>query len=138
MTNDRCIFCQIVEGQAPATRVYEDDTTLALMDIFPVAKGHCLVIPKQHHSDLLSAPVSVVTAVITTAHHIAPALVKTVEADGLNLLQSNGRAAWQTVDHFHIHLIPRWHSDGLRPPGTPAPADRDELQTIAEQIAREL
>ncbi len=133
-----CIFCDIINGDAPSTMLYSDDLVVSFMDIFPWGKGHCLVVPKEHAVTIFELSLEGAEAVMRAVHKIAPALKKALEPDGLNLFQANGRAAWQSVDHFHMHLVPRWENDGLRPPGTQAPADAAALGEMAEKIRRAL
>lgn len=133
--SSECIFCKIVSGEAPSITVYEDAATMAFMDIFPWAKGHCLVIPREHSATIFEISEGSAAAVMSTVRKVAPALRDAVGADGLNLLQSNGAAAWQTVDHLHVHLIPRFEGDGLRPPGVASPAEPDELSSLAAGIS---
>lgn len=138
MSEKDCIFCQIAAGDAPAHKLYEDVETVAFMDIFPWAKGHSLVIPKQHFENIFEGTEEGLTAVMKTVRIVAPALKSAVDAEGMNLFQSNGRAAWQTVDHFHIHLIPRWHNDALQPPGAPSPADESLLKEVTDRVSQAL
>lgn len=133
-----CIFCKIVAGEAPATRLYEDDATICFLDIFPWARGHSLVISKEHAETLFDLSPASLMATIATVQRVAPVLKEVLGAEGLNLFQANGRAAWQSVDHFHIHLIPRWVGDSLRPPGAPSPADVDSLKQIAAEVTERL
>jgi histidine triad (HIT) family protein len=109
-----CIFCEIVEGRAPAHVVFEDEQTLAFMDINPANPGHTLVIPKGHVSDIYGLDQETASAVMRTAVRVAKAIKEALRPDGINLLQSNERAAGQAVPHFHMHVIPRWYGDGLR------------------------
>jgi len=102
-----CIFCQIVEGSAAAHRIYEDDLCLAFMDLFPVSRGHLLIIPKAHSSDLFGAEYPGLEAVIRISRRLAHALRRVVDLDGIGVHQLNGAAAGQTVFHYHMHLIPR-------------------------------
>jgi histidine triad (HIT) family protein len=119
-----CIFCRIVSGEAPAHRVFEDERTLVFMDIFPVADGHTLVIPKAHYADLLEAEEPDLASVIVQSHRVARAIREVLAPDGIGVFQLNGAAAGQTVFHYHMHLIPRMHGDTLqvhsRTPGDPA------------------
>lgn len=133
-----CIFCQIVAGEAPATKLHEDNLTLVIMDIFPWTTGHSLIISKQHAATLFDLEEATAEAVMRTALKVAPAIREALAADGLNLFQSNGRAAWQTVDHFHMHLVPRYFDDGLIPPKIPGPADAKEIAETAEKISKAL
>lgn len=133
-----CIFCQIIAGGAPATKLYEDDLTLVIMDIFPWTTGHSLIISKQHAPTLFELEDATAEAVMRTAVKVAPAIKSALRADGLNLFQSNGRAAWQTVDHFHMHVLPRYFDDGLVPPKIPGPADAKEIAETAAKISEVL
>lgn len=120
---DECIFCRIVAGTAPAHRVYEDDHTLAFMDVFPVADGHTLVITREHAATIFEASEAALTAVAATARRVAHALQATLAPDGLMVFQLNGAAAMQTVFHYHMHLLPRRQGEPLalhsRVPGDP-------------------
>lgn len=107
-TDDDCVFCEIVARRAPADIVCEDDDTVAFMDIDPGADGHPLVIPRAHITDLLSITASDLAATAVTAQRIARAMRRGMGADGVNLLNCCGATAWQTVFHFHLHVIPRY------------------------------
>lgn len=111
---DACIFCRIVKAEAPAHRVFEDERTLAFMDLFPVADGHTLVIPKAHYANLLDVGADDLRAVISLAQRVARAIRDTCEPDGIGVFQLNGAAAGQTVFHYHMHLIPRMQGDTLQ------------------------
>lgn len=138
MSANDCIFCKIISGDAPAYKVFEDGDVTAFLDIFPWAKGHTLVVPKNHSPNIFEIPDDDAAAVMRAVRRIAPALRDTLEADGLNLLQSNGQAAWQTVDHFHVHLIPRWAADSLVPPGQSAPGDHEAIEATAKKLSQQL
>ena len=118
-----CIFCQIVAGASPAHRVWEDDRTLVFMDIFPVAAGHTLIIPKAHCTNLLHAAPADLAAVGAVSRDVARAIRRVFAPDGIGVFQLNGAAAGQTVFHYHTHLIPRMVGDRLeihsRTPGDP-------------------
>ena len=122
-----CLFCKIVAGEVPSTKVDEDERTIAFMDINPATRGHALVIPREHHRDLLDVPDDDLAATMAAARRLAGRAVERLGADGVNLLNSCGRAAWQTVFHFHVHVIPRYEDDPLRLPWTPGPGDEDEI-----------
>ncbi len=109
-----CIFCKIVAGAIPSTKVYEDEKFLAFMDINPLTRGHCLLIPKDHHPTVFDMPESLLRDLIAVAKKLAGPLREAVGASGLNFLQSNGRAANQIVDHYHLHLIPRFAADEVQ------------------------
>lgn len=138
MDQDDCIFCKIVAGEAPAYKVFENDDVVAFLDIFPWAEGHTLVVPKNHSPNLFEISTENAAAVMRAVQQIAPALRDTVQAEGLNLLQSNGSAAWQTVEHFHVHMIPRWPGDSLVPPARSSPGDHGQIEALAGRIAEKL
>ena len=127
-----CIFCKIVAGELPATIVRSDERTVAFMDINPGSRGHCLVIPRAHAADLTEISADDLAACALAAQDLARRALDDLGAEGVNLINSCRAAAWQTVFHFHIHVVPRYADDGLRLPWTPAPADMDELQAAAE------
>jgi histidine triad (HIT) family protein len=114
MTDAACIFCAIARGDAPARVVHEDERTLAFMDLFPLTRGHALVIPKVHSDSILDATADDAAAVMLTAQHVAQAATAAFAPDGLNLLQTNGAAAMQTVFHLHVHVLPRYVGDGFK------------------------
>jgi histidine triad (HIT) family protein len=130
-----CTFCQIVAGQLSAEVIYEDEETIAFLDIAPVARGHTLVVPKQHARNLFDIDTVLAARVAQVTAHIAPHLVAAVGADGLTVSQNNERAAGQDVFHYHVHLIPRWE----RPKGFPRllgrpSLSRGELAAIGQSI----
>jgi histidine triad (HIT) family protein len=114
-----CIFCKIVAGELPATKIDEDDRTISFMDINPGTRGHALVIPKEHSRDLLEIEPDDLTATMLAAQRLAKRVPQALGADGVNLINSCGSAAWQTVFHFHLHVIPRYKDDTVRLPWTP-------------------
>ena len=122
-----CLFCKIVAGELPATVVAEDERTLAFMDINPATRGHALVIPREHAVDLLEIGQEDLAAVAAAAKRLAACAKEALGADGVNLINSCGAAAWQTVFHFHVHVIPRYRDDPLKLPWVPAPGDADEI-----------
>ena len=134
MSDPDCIFCKILAGELPATIVDEDERTIALMDIAPATRGHALVIPRTHVADLLTIERDDLDAVGAAAQRLAGTVKRRLGADGVNLVNSCGAAAWQTVFHFHIHVIPRYDGDPLRLPWTPAPGDPDEIAAAAKQL----
>ena len=129
-----CLFCRIAAGDIPSTRVYEDERTIAFMDINPGSRGHLLVIPREHSTDLLEIGPEDLAAVARTAQVMAQRVKDKLAADGVNLINSCGSKAWQTVFHFHMHVIPRYDGDTLRLPGQPAPGDRDEIAAAARAL----
>jgi histidine triad (HIT) family protein len=129
-----CVFCKIRDGQIPSLKIFEDDRTLAFMDINPVTHGHCLVIPKAHAATLFDAEVEDLQAVIAAAQQVARAIREALAPDGLNMLQANGAAAFQSVPHFHVHLIPRWANDGKGFDWKLVPGHRDQIMKAGERI----
>jgi histidine triad (HIT) family protein len=129
-----CIFCKIVAREIPALIIEEDGDALAFMDIAPATRGHALVIPKKHASDLWEIEPDQLAAVAKAAQRVALRIRDRLAPDGLNLVNSNGPAAWQTVFHFHVHVIPRYVGDPLRLPWTPAPGDMDEIAAVAAEL----
>jgi histidine triad (HIT) family protein len=114
-----CIFCKIVAGELPATKIDEDERTITFMDINPGTRGHALVIPKEHSKDLLGIEPDDLAAVAQAAQRLAKRMPEALGADGVNLINSCGSSAWQTVFHFHLHVIPRYSNDTVRLPWTP-------------------
>ena len=133
MTTD-CVFCKIRDGQIPSIKLYEDARTLCIMDINPLNSGHCLVLTQAHAPTIFDADPADLAAAITTAQRVARALRTALQPDGLNMLQANGAAAFQSVPHFHLHLIPRWTNDGKGYDWTLVPGDRDHIQKAGEKI----
>jgi histidine triad (HIT) family protein len=135
MADQDCIFCKIVAGDLPAQIVDEDERTIAFMDIAPATRGHALVIPRAHAADLLSVGRQDLDAVALACQRLAVHAKERLGADGVNLLNSCGRAAWQTVFHFHIHVIPRYHDDPLRLPWVPAEGDQAQIAAAAQELS---
>lgn len=131
-----CIFCKIVAGDVPSSRIDENERTVAFMDVNPATRGHALVVPREHSRDLLEVGDADLEAVVRMARRVAGRQRERLGADGVNLLNSCGRAAWQTVFHFHVHVIPRYEGDPLRLPWQPAPGDQDEIADTASQLRR--
>ncbi|HNR96693.1 MAG TPA: HIT family protein [Anaerolineae bacterium] len=138
-SSDRpCIFCRILAGKAPAVRVYEDEYTLAFMDINPSTRGHVLVVPKVHARDLLDVSEEDLQHVISTVQRVALAVEKALHPDGINLFHATRRAAFQSVFHFHIHVVPRWWNDGLRAPWSVRAGDPAEIEAVGALIRQVL
>jgi len=134
MSDPNCIFCKIIAGDLPSTIVDEDERTLAFMDIAPATRGHALVVPRAHSADLLSVDAEDLRAVMIASQRLARRIKERLAADGVNLLNSCGAAAWQTVFHFHMHVIPRYADDPLRLPWIPAQGDPDEIAAVAARL----
>lgn len=129
-----CIFCAIAAGDAPARRIVETARTVAFLDLNPATRGHALVIPRAHARDLHDVVPEDLAEVATTAQRVAAAAVAELGAAGVNLLQSSGAAAFQTVFHLHVHVVPRYPDDGLVLPWTPAPGDAAEMDAAADRL----
>jgi histidine triad (HIT) family protein len=138
MNDPNCIFCKIVAGQIPSTKLFEDAETLAFMDINPANDGHCLVIPKTHAATLYDIPADAVAAAIRTTQRVASAVERALKPDGLNLVQSNGPGAAQSVPHLHFHILPRRMGDGLLINWGLKPGDLKLIAEIAALIRAEL
>lgn len=132
--SDDCVFCRIVAGDAPARVLAEDDRTVTFLNIAPATEGHSLVVPRTHASDIWDISVDDATAVVAAAKRVAHLLDDRLSPDGLNLVQANRSAGWQTVFHFHVHVIPRWRDDRLQPPWAPTPATAEELDAVFERL----
>lgn len=135
MADPDCLFCKIVAGELPATIVAEDDRTISFMDVNPATRGHALVVPRAHAADVFEIDPEDLQAVALAAQGLARLARERLGADSVNLLNSSGRAAWQTVFHFHVHVIPRYDGDPLRLPWVPAPGDKDEIAAAAAELA---
>lgn len=136
MPADDCLFCKIAAGELPATIIDQDERTVSFMDINPATRGHALVIPRAHSRDLLEVAPEDLAAVVQSAQRLAQRIDERLGADGVNLLNSCGAAAWQTVFHFHVHVIPRYADDPLRLPWVPGPGDPDEIAAAAAELTR--
>jgi histidine triad (HIT) family protein len=134
MRDPDCLFCKIVAGELPSQRVDQDERTVAFMDISPATRGHALVVPRNHATDLLEADPDDLAAVAVAAQRLAKRSVERLGADGVNLINSCGAAAWQTVFHLHMHVIPRYHDDPLELPWVPSPGDASEIAATAELL----
>lgn len=134
MSDPDCLFCKIVAKEIPAQIVAEDELTVAFMDINPATRGHALVVPRRHVTNLLEVQDDDLTAVMLAVQRLARRVIDRLGAAGVNLLNACGSAAWQTVFHLHIHVIPRYDDDPLKLPWIPAPGDPDEIAAAAEQL----
>ena len=129
-----CIFCKIVAGEIPSFKLFEDEATLAFMDINPASEGHALVIPKEHAPDVYGVSDEALARTVVTAKRVAAALARTLNPDGLNLVQCNGAAAAQSVMHFHVHVLPRAKNDGLAMNWGLKLGDIDAIGRLAERV----
>jgi histidine triad (HIT) family protein len=133
-----CVFCKIVAGQIPCLKLHEDEDTIAFMDINPVSAGHALSVAKGHWPTVDVIPPEVLAAVARTAQRVARAVMSELRPEGVNLLQSNGPGAAQSVPHLHIHILPRRADDGLLMNWEPKPGDRAVVEAVYERLKRRL
>ena len=131
---DECLFCRLVAGEIPATRVAETERALAFMDIFPAVPGHVLVIPRAHADDALAADDADLAACVALAARVARAQEAALGAEGVNLLSSSRAAAGQTVFHLHVHVLPRVAGDGFAVPWPVAPGDPEAIAALAARL----
>lgn len=134
MADSNCIFCKIIAGELPGTIVDEDERTIALMDINPGNRGHALVIPRKHSRNLYEIDPEDLSAVARAAQRLALRMRERLSVDGVNLINSCEAAAWQTVFHFHVHVLPRYIGDPLQLPWDPVPGDPDEIARVAAEL----
>lgn len=131
-----CIFCKIAKGDIPSTTLYEDEMFRVILDLGPATRGHALILPKEHAANLFELPEATAAETMKLAKKMATKMKTALKADGFNLVQNNGAAAGQTVDHFHLHLIPRYEGDGqeiLWKPGETTPEDMAEVKKLVEE-----
>jgi histidine triad (HIT) family protein len=131
---DDCLFCKIVAGEIPAQIVDEDEHTIAFMDINPWTRGHALVIPREHSRNLYEIGEDDLARTAAGAKRLALRIKERLGCDGINLINSCEPAAWQTVFHFHVHVIPRYEDDPLQLPVRPRQAGEDELAEVAAEL----
>jgi histidine triad (HIT) family protein len=134
MADPDCLFCKIVAGDVPAQVVDEDEHTVAFMDINPWTRGHALVIPRAHSPNLYEIGEDDLSRTAAAARRLARRMKEALGCDGVNLINSCEPAAWQTVFHFHIHVIPRYEDDPLRLPTRPEEGDPDEIARVAGEL----
>jgi len=135
---DECVFCGIVAGRIPSTKIYEDDVVFAFLDIGPISDGHTLVIPKEHFEKLHDCPAEVLGWVGSRLGRLSKAVVVAMDADGYNILCNTGTAAGQLVEHLHFHIIPRKNGDGVFSRWPSYKYEQGRIEAIAEKIRRNL
>lgn len=138
MSADDCVFCKIVTGEIPATKIFEDEVVLVFLDIGPISDGHTLVIPKQHFGRLHECPAELLGQISSRLGKIAGAVSAAMDCDGYNLLCNNGRAAGQLVEHLHFHIIPRNDGDGVFDRWPAYKYTEGIIEKIADQIRENL
>lgn len=129
-----CLFCKIINGDIPSTKVYEDDYCYAFMDIMPLSKGHTLLIPKTHVADIFEMPEEIAKNLYAAAPKVANAIKAAFNPEGMNTLNNNGSAAGQTVFHYHLHFIPRYDDEGLKMTWETKQIAPEELNSLAGAI----
>ncbi len=138
MSADDCLFCKMVAGQIPVTKIYEDEVVLAFLDIGPISDGHTLVIPKQHFEKLHDCPPELLGRVGSQLGKIAGAVTAAMNSDGYNVLCNNGRAAGQLIEHLHFHIIPRNAGDGVFDRWPAYKYEQGKIELITEEIRKNL
>lgn len=134
MKKDDCIFCKIANGEIPSKTLYEDESFRVILDLGPAAKGHALILPKEHAANLYELPDETAGAAMVLAKKMACTMREKLHCIGLNLVQNNGAAAGQTVAHFHIHVIPRYLDDGQSINWVPGEPSQEELEAVRKEI----
>jgi histidine triad (HIT) family protein len=129
-----CTFCRLLEGLLPSWRVYEDPSTVAFLDKGQVTRGHTLVVPRRHAEDIWALSEEEAQAVMQSVHRVARLLREKLGFLGLNITQANGRAAWQEVFHYHVHLIPRYGDDGFTPSWRSTSPSEEQLREVQQQL----
>lgn len=135
MRNENCVFCKILNGDIPSTKLYEDEDFVIILDIGPATFGHALIIPKDHYANLYEMPEALLSKSVALAKVWGEKLMKAFDADGLNLVQNNGLAAGQTVFHYHLHLIPRYNNDTVGELWTPGTLSDEQRREILDKLA---
>lgn len=134
MKKDDCIFCKIANGEIPSKTIYEDELFRVILDLGPAAKGHALVLPKNHAANLYEISDEIASKALVLAKKLAKQMAQKLQCDGLNVVQNNGTVAGQTVMHFHLHLIPRYHDDGQNINWVLGNPTQEELEAVRKQI----
>ncbi|MCI8400885.1 MAG: HIT family protein [Lachnospiraceae bacterium] len=138
MKKEDCIFCKIAAGEIPSCTIYEDEDVRVILDLGPASKGHALILPKEHYDDVCSLDEGLAAKLLPLAARIGQAMKSSLGCAGFNLVQNNGRAAGQTVFHFHMHVIPRYEDGADIVSWTPGSPDSGELAQTAERIREAL
>lgn len=129
-----CTFCRLLEGLLPSWRVYEDESTVAFLDIGQATRGHTLVVPRRHAEDIWALSEDDAVAVMQSVHRVARLLRQRLDLLGLNVTQANGSTAWQEIFHYHVHLIPRYGDDEYRPPWRSTSPSEEQLREVHQEI----
>jgi histidine triad (HIT) family protein len=129
-----CIFCKVIAGEIPGETVDSDERTVTVMDINPATRGHVVVIPREHAENLLAVSEEDLAATMAAVRRMVERMNATIAPAGFNVLNNMGRAAWQSIFHFHVHVIPRYADDPLQLPWLPEPAEAEELAAVAAEL----
>lgn len=135
MLKDDCIFCKIIKGDIPSNTIYEDEEFKVVLDVGPVAKGHALILPKDHYQDFYELPEEKAVSAIRLAKKLMAHMTEKLSCDGFNIVQNNKEAGDQTVPHYHMHLIPRYEGGQPLFGYKPMSVDADEQAKIRDTIA---
>jgi histidine triad (HIT) family protein len=138
MTQDNCVFCKIVSGELPSSKLYENSDVMVFLDINPVNKGHALVIPKKHYDNIYVTPEDTLANMITVAKIVSRGLKAALKAEGVNVTMNNDSAANQIIFHSHMHVIPRFMGDGLGPWSSKGPYAPGEAERMRDKITASL
>ena len=138
MTDQNCIFCKILAGDIPSAVVYEDDDFKVILDVGPAAKGHMLILPKEHYADIMAMPEDLVAKAFILAKKMATKMESVLGCDGINVVQNNGEAAGQTVRHYHMHIIPRYTGDTVQVTWKQQELPMEEIQKAAQAVQKAL
>ena len=134
MRDENCIFCKIANGEIPSRTIYEDEQFRVFLDLSPAAKGHALIVPKEHYANLYELPEDLAADAMRLAKKEMALMTQKLSCDGFQLVQNNGETAGQTVFHFHLHLIPRYRTDGQKIAWEPGSMSDEELDEVKGQI----
>ncbi|MCQ2506554.1 MAG: HIT family protein [Lachnospiraceae bacterium] len=135
---DNCIFCKILRGEIPSTKLYEDENSMVILDISPAKKGHAILLAKEHAANLFELSDKSAEKILPVVKKVGQGIVKTLGCDGLNVLQNNGEASGQTVFHLHVHMIPRYKGDDVSIGWKPLSYEEGEMALMAENIKKNL
>ncbi|PKM49498.1 MAG: HIT family protein [Firmicutes bacterium HGW-Firmicutes-7] len=138
MSQQKCVFCSIVNGEIPSATIYENSEFKVILDAFPSGVGHTLIFPKEHFENIYDLDAETASKLFAFVTIVARALKKVLKCDGMNLLQNNGEVAGQTVFHFHMHLIPRFANDGLKFSWATKKFDQEEMNNLATEIGKNI
>lgn len=138
MKDTSCIFCKIANGEIPSYKVYEDSEVIAFLDVNPASRGHTLVMPKDHYTSIVTTPKAILDKAFEVAQLVAQAEIAQLGASGVNVITNCGKSAGQTIDHFHIHVIPRYEHDGLKLDFSPKQLTDSTMKEIKDTIEKGL